>query len=287
MKKTNLPFVYNTKIIETPTTKEIYFYEKPIFSKSNSNTEISKDTKANEPKQNKRQTFDEMSATNQYDSLKRKQKHYEQMRWEIARIVDCNFDSKTKFVTLTFKDNIQDINQTNTNFKYFIQRLNYHLYDTKIQSLKYIATWEKQKRGAIHYHVIFFDFPYIAKETLRKLWTHGFIKINRIDVDGKENRGRYLSKYFSKDLELKEHKKKAFFKSQNLKLPNVKKLILTDDILQDLAEEKVIYQKEYMRKSYDEKALSLTGYPLTESKVTYLKIKKGRGTQCKGGIYEC
>ena len=43
MKKTNLPFVYNTKIIETLTTKEIYFYEKPIYSKSDSNTEISKD----------------------------------------------------------------------------------------------------------------------------------------------------------------------------------------------------------------------------------------------------
>jgi hypothetical protein len=40
------------------------------------------------------------------------------MRWEIARIIDCSFDSKTKFVTLTFKENIQDINQTNTNFKY-------------------------------------------------------------------------------------------------------------------------------------------------------------------------
>ncbi len=42
------------------------------------------------------------------------------------------------------------------------------------------------------------------------------IKINRIDVDSKniENRGRYLSKYFGKDLDLKEHKKKAFFKSK-------------------------------------------------------------------------
>ena len=45
-----------------------------------------------------------MSAHKQYDSLKRKQKHYEQARWDIARIVDCNFDNKTKFVTLTFKE---------------------------------------------------------------------------------------------------------------------------------------------------------------------------------------
>ena len=54
--------------------------------------------------------------------------------------------------------------------------------------------------------LFFFDFPFVAKEKLQDLWTYGFIKINRIDVDSMENRGRYLSKYFGKDLELKEHK---------------------------------------------------------------------------------
>lgn len=194
MSKTTQCFVYNTKIIETPTTKEVYLYENPIYRHSNS------EAKANKTKSNQRKTFDEMSAQKQYDSLKRKQKHYEQTRWEIARIVDCNYDNKTKFLTLTFKENIQDITITNKEFKYFIQRLNYYLYQTKVQILKYIATWEKQKRGAIHYHVIFFDFPYVAKQKLQDLWTHGFIKINRIDVDSRENRGRYLSKYFGKDL---------------------------------------------------------------------------------------
>ena len=202
MSKAKECFAYNTKIIETPTTKEVYIYENPIFSHSLEKADLEKTSK--------RKTFAEMSAHKQYDSLKRKQKHYEQTRWEIARIVDCNFNNQTKFVTLTFKENIQDITVTNKEFKNFIQRLNYSLYHTKTQLLKYIATWEKQKRGAIHYHVIFFDFPYIAKEKLQDLWSHGFIKINRIDVDSKENRGRYLSKYFGKDLDVKEHKKKAF-----------------------------------------------------------------------------
>lgn len=268
--KTNNCFAYNTKIIETPTTKEVYFYENPIFSHSNS------DVNTNLAKSNKRKNFDEMSAQKQYDSLKRKQKHYEQTRWEIARIVDCNYDNKTKFLTLTFKENIQDITITNREFKYFIQRLNYFIYQTKTQKLKYIATWEKQKRGAIHYHVIFFDFPYIAKEKLQDLWTHGFIKINRIDVDSKENRGRYLSKYFGKDLELKEHKKKAFFKSQNLKMPTVQKRMFTDDVLQDLLQEDIIFQKEYSRQVYDTNSLISTGSPLKDSKVTYIKIRKGR-----------
>lgn len=278
MNKADTGFAYNTKIIETPATKEVYLYEKPIHTNSDLGN------KTNSTEHNKRKIFDEMSAQYQYDSLKRKQKHYEQMRWEVARIVDCNFDNKTKFLTLTFKENIQDINQTNREFKYFIQRLNYHIYQTKTQLLKYIATWEKQKRGSIHYHVIFFDFPYIAKETLQQIWEHGFIKINRVDVDSKENRGRYLSKYFGKDLELKEHKKKAFFKSQQLKMPIVKKLILTDEILQDLLQEQVIFQKEYNRKVYDWKALLTDGYPLKDSKVTYIKTKKGRNTPERGRI---
>ncbi|WP_287712842.1 rolling circle replication-associated protein [Blautia sp.] len=268
MDKANQCFVYNTKIIETPTTKEVYFYENPIYTHSHTEAET------NLPKSIKRKTFDEMSAHKQYDSLKRKQKHYEQTRWEIARIVDCNFDNKTKFLTLTFKENIQDITITNKDFKYFIQRLNYYLYQTKVQTLKYIATWEKQKRGAIHYHVIFFDFPYIPKNKLQDLWTHGFIKINRIDVDSKENRGRYLSKYFGKDLELKEHKKKAFFKSQNLIMPTEQKLMLTGDILKELSQENIVFQKEYTRQVYDMKSLVSTGSYLKDSSVIYIKIKK-------------
>lgn len=261
-------FAYNTKIIETPTTKEVCIYENPIF--------IHSTAKQDSAETSKRKIFDEMSARRQYNSLKRKQKHYEQTRWEIARIVDCNFDDRTKFVTLTFRDNIQDITVTNREFKNFIQRLNYYIYQTKTQLLKYIATWEKQKRGAIHYHVIFFDFPYVAKEKLQKSWSHGFVKINRIDVDSKENRGRYLSKYFSKDLELKEHKKKAFFKSQNLKMPKETKLMLTDDILADLQKENIIFQKEYTRQIYDTKSLISNGTYLKDSSVTYIKIRKER-----------
>lgn len=273
--KTKECFAYNTKIIETPTTKEVYIYENPIFIHSKEKADLT-DT-------SNRKKFDEMSAHKQYDSLKRKQKHYEQARWDIARIVDCNFDNKTKFVTLTFKENIQEILITNREFKYFIQRLNYYLYHTKTQLLKYLATWEKQKRGAIHYHVIFFDFLYIAKEKLQNLWSHGFIKINRIDVDSKENRGRYLSKYFGKDLDLKEHKKKAFFKSQNLKVPHETKVMLTEDILHDLQKENIVFQKEYTRQIYDTNAFLSTGSCLKDSSVIYIKIKKRKSLR-KGGI---
>ena len=114
-------------------------YETPIYSHSNS------DSKTSNTQAHKRKVFDEMSAHKQYDSLKRKQKHYEQTRWEIARIVDCNFDNKTKFLTLTFRENIQDITITNKEFKYFIQRLNYYLYQSTTMLFSLIfRLWQRK-----------------------------------------------------------------------------------------------------------------------------------------------
>lgn len=274
---------YNTKIIETATTKEIWQYEDKIsYSEDEFEDGCEIDLRKSLSKCKQRRQYSEMTALEQADSLKRKQKFYEQQRWVIARLVDNNFDSNTKFVTLTFKENIEDISITNEEFKKFIKRLNYYLYKTKKQCIKYIATWEKQKRGAIHYHVIFFDFPYIKNKKLEEIWMHGFIRINKIDVDSKGNRGRYVSKYFGKDLDLKEHKKKAFFKSQNLKLPKIEKLVLKDDeIKKAWNDENIVFTKNYTRKIPDRKVLlgideksGRRHYAFKESKVMYIKIQK-------------
>lgn len=274
---------YNQKIIETPTYIEIWKYEKPI-------TKIQPKSKTDKKKTNKKldwlyenenelkREFDDLTALEQYDSLKRKQKHYRNMRFEIARLIDTNFDDKTKFLTLTFKDNLQDIDYPNNEFRKFIKRLNCHLYKNKKSQISYLATWEKQKRGAVHYHIILFDFPFIPHDKLAKIWGHGLVWINKIDVDSVENRGRYLSKYFDKDLEMKEHKKKAFFKSQNLKLPKETKKLTS--IPCDLENQEILYTKDYLRKSpvfYLE--LNETGFmeqsmEFEESNVRYAKIKK-------------
>jgi len=180
-------------------------------------------------------------------------------------------------MTLTFKANITDVTYTNTKFNKFIKRLNYFIYKHKWQKLKYIATWEKQKRGAIHYHIIFFDFPYIRKPELECLWGHGFIHVNRIDVDSRENRGRYVSKYFVKDLELKEHKQKAFFKSQNLKHPLEQRLVLNGEGIEALESENVMFSKVYKRETYISvmfRADDDEPDVFKDTSVRYLKIKK-------------
>jgi len=256
---------YNAKVIETPTTKEVWIYDQPIIYKAQR-----AEAEPDEPQQNG------MSAQKQAESLQRKQKHYEQMRWVIARLIDCNFDDKTKFLTLTFKHNITDIEQTNIEFKNFIKRLNYHIYKQKKHIIKYIATWEKQKRGSIHYHLVFFDFPYIKKRELESIWGHGFVRINRIDVDSKDNRGRYLSKYFAKDLELKEHKKKAFFTSQNLKKPLVAKLALGEEEIEAFTKENVVFSKEYQRRTYISEVMRRANDDTIfhDTRARYLKIRK-------------
>ena len=40
MSKTKECFAYNTKIIETPTTKEVYIYENPIFIHSKEKADL-------------------------------------------------------------------------------------------------------------------------------------------------------------------------------------------------------------------------------------------------------
>ena len=111
---------YNVKIIETPTSIEIWEYlDKPVIYTVKTEKEKEKELDIQEYKEEK-------TATEYYDALKRKQKHYENMRWAIARIIDCNFDDKTKFMTLTFKENIDDVAYTNYEFNKFIKRLNFY-----------------------------------------------------------------------------------------------------------------------------------------------------------------
>ena len=266
---------YNVKTIETPTTVEVWEYidDAVVYS-------VSVEDKA--PRECKKiadkqetDNIDNVSACVHYDALKRKQKHYEEMRWVIARIVDCNFDSNTKFMTLTFKENIQDVSHTNYEFSKFIKRLNFHLYHVKKQFLKYLAVWEKQKRGAIHYHIIFFDLPFIRTKKLTEIWGHGFTKINTIDVDSRDNRGRYVSKYFSKDVEEKTYKQKSFFKSQNLIMPITKRL--TQHELSDFSNENVVFSKVYSRlvpDFYNPLNIGKADISFKTSTVRYTRIRK-------------
>jgi hypothetical protein len=122
------------------------------------------------------------------------------------------------FITITFALNIQDNTEANKKFNLFIQRYSYL---TKT-SLKYVAVLERQKRGAIHYHVLFFNLPYV--ENIQKVtadcWGEGYIfgetenDINKIIY--------YLSKYIQKEIVIGKHhtkNKRRFLTSKGLLRP--------------------------------------------------------------------
>lgn len=248
---------YNKKIVETESYKEIWVYEIGI--------RVGK--KSVETESVKKRKFEELSGLEKVEALKKKANYYENKRHEIKRLVDCNFDDKTTFLTLTYKENIVDIDESNSNFNKFIKRLKYYLkknFDYQID-LKYIATWEKQKRGSIHYHIILFGFPFIPINDLQEIWGHGFIKINKIDHVEKENKGRYVSKYFAKDLDIKEHKKKAFFTSRNLRKPVENYEFVNNNDIGNI--DHVIYQSEYKTKKK-------IGQEWYEGNVKYFVVKK-------------
>lgn len=144
-------------------------------------------------------------------------------RRDLRRLINSNFgawgdDCTTKFVTLTFKENVTDLKMANYEFKKFINRLNYSLYNSKKAILKYSVVPEFQKRGAVHYHVVFYNLPFLKADLVSEIWGNGFIKINKID--NVDNLGAYVCKYMTKDnTDVRLEGSKCYFNSRGLFKP--------------------------------------------------------------------
>lgn len=134
-------------------------------------------------------------------------------RNKIRRLINANFTSKSEFITLTYAENMQDIERASYDFKKFIQKLK------RIQKdFKYVAVIEFQKRGAIHYHMLCnLKLEWSNLEGLQSLerdlavkWGQGFVDIGYKEND---NAGAYLIKYMTKDNidERLSGKKRYFF----------------------------------------------------------------------------
>lgn len=142
---------------------------------------------------------------------------------DLRRIINANVNRygkefTAKFLTLTFKENIQDLKYANKEFMLFIKRLNYRLFNTKKSNIRYSAVVEFQKRGAIHYHVLLYNVPYVRFDKIAECWGHGDITINKIDdVD---NVGAYVTKYMTKDnMDERLQGQKSYFNSRGLFKP--------------------------------------------------------------------
>ena len=149
---------------------------------------------------------------------------------DLRRLINSNHGQygdqfTSKFLTLTFGDMVTDVKEANYEFKKFIKRLNYLIFNTKKANLKYNAVIEFQKRGAIHYHVIIYNMPWTKHRVIEETWGNGWIFINKIDdID---NVGAYVAEYLGgKDKgqgkEIDDHRlqgKKSYFSSRGLYKP--------------------------------------------------------------------
>lgn len=148
----------------------------------------------------------------------------------LRRLINANVgqygkEFTAKFLTLTFEDDVKDLDKANYEFKKFIQRLNYYCFGVKKNNLKYTCVVEFHKSGVIHYHVIIYNMPYVKANDIANVWGNGHIKINKIyNVD---NVGAYVGEYLGQaekgqghDIEDDRLKcRKSYFSSRGLYKP--------------------------------------------------------------------
>jgi len=187
------------KVIQTGTILEVFQYERPYFYNMASRS---------------KKSLGEICDTKRKDSILRAQA-------QVRRLVNSNafvWGYMPIFVTYTFRENLQDIVLANSLFTAHMRAMK----KKHFGHLRYLAVPEFQKRGAVHFHVVFFDLPYMEgiKQIFESNWTHGFIQVKAIRHV--RNVGAYISKYFSKGWAMQRKKgSKAFFTSFGLHQPVV------------------------------------------------------------------
>lgn len=162
---------------------------------------------------------------NHDENRKRSHQHAKRM---VRRLVNANYQMWfdqfgkpcwAKFLTLTFAEHITDIDAAMEEFTYAMKRLNYRIYKNKKAVIKYLGVIEFQKNGRVHFHVIFFNLPYIDNiiDVFNEVWGKGHMKINAID-DVKDV-GLYISKYMTKTDDKRLEGRKRYFTSRELFRP--------------------------------------------------------------------
>lgn len=158
---------------------------------------------------------------------------------KIRRLINSNlYDvSKCSFITLTYKENMKRLDVAKKDFLLFIKRFKYHypLFD------KYLYVIERQKRGAIHFHIVFFDVPYINFKIVSDIWGKGFIDIHNVrDI---KNLGSYLTKYLNKREQKENMSGRVWGYSKSLLKPKVKVSDLSGDINRDF--DKLVFHSRF------------------------------------------
>ncbi|WP_458258635.1 rolling circle replication-associated protein [Spiroplasma endosymbiont of Dactylopius coccus] len=110
------------------------------------------------------------------------------------------YDSKVlSFVTLTYAENMKDVKLAKYHIALFFKRLKKWWNNPKrakyLGELKYLYVYEYQKRGAVHFHIL---FNRIHKSMLPQWWPFGINDVRVVQKGTNENVVKYLAKYVVK-----------------------------------------------------------------------------------------
>lgn len=109
---------------------------------------------------------------------------------------NCTDPRKCKFLTLTYRENMQDPQKLYQDVKNFHKRLRYFLKNTKFE---YISVIEPQGRGSFHIHeLLIFNkkAPFIPNSKIEELWQYNGFTTTK-NIDNIDNIGAYLCEYLT------------------------------------------------------------------------------------------
>ncbi|MCI9280220.1 MAG: hypothetical protein HFJ02_05440 [Bacilli bacterium] len=190
---------------------------------------------------------------------------------ECQRLAKANINEWETFITLTFEENITDLEYANKRFKYFIDKVRRIKKD-----IKYLCITEFQKRGATHYHMLcnininHTSLIYSQEDNPKfkhiKYWNEGFTSVEVIKKDAKKIIG-YIAKYMTKDIDNRLFNRHRYFYSRNLIKPIANYINLDNTIDNNfyqkiIQDKKLIYHNEYIN-PYDKNKVSFLEYYIT------------------------
>lgn len=179
-------------------------------------------------------------------------------KFGLERLIKANESIFKTFITLTFAENLTDIDYANKKFdiwRTYIKRLK--------KDFSYVCVPEYQKRGAVHYHLLTNldidknpdiiipqkkDNKILKNRYDVKGWSYGFARVDRLkDI----NVISYLSKYMTKDCDNRLYGHRRYLNSNNLIKPHESYLDLSNikhfEYLERILKEKNIdYQNQYL-----------------------------------------
>lgn len=276
-------FEYDIKLVNCGNYSQVYIYEKKK-TRNNKNDGSDLDLEKIKHKAKINGMFDikdyETKEKNANLSNVIEERSIIRSKLACQRLAKANVGYWHTFVTLTFAENITDVNIANKRFKYFIDKLKRAKKD-----LKYLCIPEFQKRGAVHYHLLTnleCNTEFVPKKPIKKLynpssktwkeleyydlkyWNEGFSSAETITGDVKKIVG-YISKYMTKDIDNRLFSKHRYFYSQNLvkikedfiNLENIKE---KEYYIKKIQDKELIYQNEYINPYDNTKVIFLEFY---------------------------